>query len=115
MKIAISSAGPTLNDKVHDLFGRCDFFLVIDTESMMCRAVKNKFVGTSTGAGTACAQLLFDKSVKSVITVKAGPNAFAVLSQAGIDVFLSPSGITVDKALSKYKNNSLRKMKTTRF
>jgi len=40
MKIAICSAGPGLDDQAHDLFGRCDYFLIIDLETGETKAVK---------------------------------------------------------------------------
>lgn len=115
MKIAVSSTGTMLDDKVHDLFGRCDFFVFVDTASMESRAVKNPFTDAATGAGTACVQIIFDEGAKAVISGKVGPNAYEVLTQGEIDIFLSPPGVTVKEAVTKYKDGSLRKMELKRY
>ena len=115
MKLAICSAGPGLDDDAHDLFGRCDYFLIIDLETGETKAVKNEFAASSTGAGTACAQIIFNEGVEAVVSGKAGPNAYEVLKQAGIDIFLLPPGLKVKDALEKYKAGSLRKMEITQF
>ncbi len=115
MKIAICSTGPGLDDKAHDLFGRCDYFLIIDLETGETKSVKNEFASVSTGAGTACAQIMFDEGVEAVVSGKAGPNAYEVLKQAGIDIFLLPPGLKVKDALEKYKVGRLRKMEITKF
>ena len=115
MKIAISSTGATLDDRVHNLFGRCDFFLVVDTETMESKAVKNEFADTASGAGTGCAQVLFNEGVKAVISGQVGPKAYEVLTQSGTEILLSPPGITVREAVTKHKEGSLRKMAVTRF
>ena len=115
MKIAISSTGTTLDDKVHNLFGRCDFFLVVDTETMESKAVKNEFADTASGAGTGCAQVLFNEGVKAVIGGQVGPKAYEVLTQSGTEILLSPPGITVREAVMKYREGLLRKIEVARF
>ena len=44
------------------------------------------------GAGTKAAQLVIDKAVQTVLTGNIGPNAFAVLSAAGITIYTGVSG-----------------------
>ena len=34
MKIAVTSTGPALNDSMEARFGRCAYFLVVDTDTM---------------------------------------------------------------------------------
>lgn len=115
MKIAISSTGTGLDDKAHDLFGRCDYFVIVDLETGDTKAIKNEFAGAPTGAGTACAQVVFDEGVKVVISGKVGPKAYEVLNQGEIEIFLSPPGITVSEALTRYQEGSLRKMVITKY
>ena len=55
------------------------------------------------------------EGVEAVVSGKAGPNAYEVLKQAGIDIFLLPPGLKVKDALEKYKAGSLRKMEITQF
>ena len=115
MKIIVSSTGTSINDKTHELFGRCDFLIVFDMETGEVKAVKNKNKDAESGAGIGCAQVVFDEGASGVISGKVGPKAYDVLQQAGVDIFLTPPGIPVSHALRKYKAGSLRKMEITRF
>ena len=115
MKIAISSCGTDLKDKVHDLFGRCVYFIIFDLETGEVKPVKNAFSETATGAGTACAQFIFDEGVEAVISGKIGPNAYEVLTLGGIKIFISPPGITAEQALDKYKKGLLQKMEVIKY
>ncbi len=38
MRIAVTSTGPTLDDQVEARFGRCSYFLIVDTDSMEVEA-----------------------------------------------------------------------------
>ncbi len=115
MNVAFSAAGDAVEDKIHDLFGRCDCFIIVDSETGQARSVKNEFAGSQTGAGTACVQVLFDEGVRAVVSVKVGPNAYEALRQSGVEIYLAPSGMTVQDALLKYKNKELPKMEITRY
>ena len=115
MKIAISACGDSLSAKTHALFGRCDYFLIVDTETSEASAIKNDSAEAATGAGTACAQALFNHGVTTVISGKVGPNAYEVLKAAGVGIFLAPPGITVQESLDRFKAGSLPEMQIQRF
>ena len=115
MKIALSSTGDSLQAKTHALFGRCDYFIMIDAESGVWKAVKNNSAENASGAGTSCAQLLFDEGVNVVISGQVGPNAFKVLNKGGIAVFLSPSGLTISEAVDQFKAGKLKRMEIKTF
>ena len=65
--------------------------------------------------GAACAQILFDEKIKTVISGQVGPNAFEVLTKGDIAVFLSPPGLSIKEVIEKFKNGSLNKMGIKRF
>jgi predicted Fe-Mo cluster-binding NifX family protein len=115
MIAAVSASGASLDDRVHSQFGRCDYFLVVDTESLDMHPVINTFASAATGAGTACAQIMFDEKVQGVISGQVGPNAYEVLVQAGIDIFLCPPGLTVREAIDRLNRSELQKMELQRF
>lgn len=115
MKIALSSSGRTLESPTHNLFGRCDYFVIVDTETEESTAVKNNAAAAPTGAGTACAQELFDAGVQAVISGKIGPNAYETLTAAGIAMYLTPPGISCREALERFKAGSLSKHEVRRF
>lgn len=106
MKIAVSAAGPTLEANIDPRFGRCRCFLIVDTDTMSFEALDNASVAASGGAGIAAAQAVLDKDVQAILTGNIGPNAYQVLSRAGIRVFTGISG-RVQDAIKAYKTNGL--------
>lgn len=106
MKIAISSLGPDLDSMVDSRFGRCQYFIFVNPESLEFEAVQNASAQAGSGAGIGSAQLVTDHGADAVITGNVGPNAAATLQAAGIKVFLGASG-TVKEAIENYKTGKL--------
>jgi len=102
MKIAVTSTGPTLEDNVEARFGRCPYFLIIDTDTMQLEAIENPNIALGGGAGIQSAQLMSEKGVTTVLTGNCGPNAFSVFGQAGIQVIVGVSG-PVRNAVEQFK------------
>ena len=101
MKIAISSTGTGLDSTVDPRFGRCAYFALVDQESGALEAVANPFRDSTGGAGTQAAQWAVGQRVAAVLTGHCGPNATAVLNDAGIRVVDGIAG-TVREALKGY-------------
>jgi len=106
MKIAVTSTGPGLDDNVEARFGRCPYFLIIDTDTMQLEAIENPNIALGGGAGIQSAQLMSEKGVTTVLTGNCGPNAFNVFGQAGIQVIVGVSGPVRD-AVEQFKTGSL--------
>jgi len=102
MKIAISATGPTLEAEVDPRFGRCRYFILADTETPDFEAIDNSSAGASGGAGISAAQAIAGKGAKAVLTGNCGPNAYQVLSPAGIEVITGVTGKVKD-AIAGYK------------
>ena len=102
MKIAVTSTGPTLDDSVEARFGRCAYFLIIDTETLQYEPIENPNIALGGGAGIQSAQLMSEKGVTAVLTGNCGPNAFNVFGQAGIQVIVGVSGPVRD-AVEQFK------------
>jgi predicted Fe-Mo cluster-binding NifX family protein len=115
MKIAISACSDSLEAQAHTLFGRCDYFVIVDTETGERSSVKNTSAEAATGAGTAAAQDLFNAGVQAVISGQIGPNAYEVLKAAGIIMYSAPAGISVQEAVEKFKAGVLPKNEVRRF
>jgi len=96
MKIAISATGPTLDAEVDPRFGRCQYFIIADPETMEFEAVDNSSAMAGGGAGISAGQIIAGKGVQAVLTGNCGPNAYQVLSSAGIQVITGVSGIVKD-------------------
>jgi predicted Fe-Mo cluster-binding NifX family protein len=106
MKVAVSAAGPSLDSPIDPRFGRCQYLLIVDSESLDFEAVENPAVMAPGGAGIQAAELVASMGVGAVVTGNCGPNAYQVLSAAGIAVFVGASG-SVRQALESYKRGGL--------
>jgi predicted Fe-Mo cluster-binding NifX family protein/ferredoxin len=102
MKIAVTSTGPTFDDNVEARFGRCAYFLIVDTDTMQSEALENPNIALGGGAGIQSAQLMSEKRVIAILTGNCGPNAFNVFGQAGIQVIVGVTG-PVRKAVEQFK------------
>ena len=107
MKICVTSESNTLDSKVDGRFGRCQYFIIVDTESLEFEAIQNPNIELMGGAGIQSAQLVASKQVKAVLTGNVGPNAFQTLQAAGIEIFTGASG-TVKDTVKKYKRGELK-------
>jgi predicted Fe-Mo cluster-binding NifX family protein len=96
MRIAISAAGPTLDAEVDPRFGRCQYFIIADPETMEFEAIDNSSAMAAGGAGISAGQTIADKGVEAVLTGNCGPNAYQVLLSAGIQVITGVSGKVKD-------------------
>jgi len=107
MKIAVSAAGGSLDSPVDPRFGRCQYFIIVDTETMSFEAVQNMSADSMSGAGIQAAQDMAGRGVGAVITGNIGPNAYQVLSSAGIRILIGASG-TVREAVEMFKRGQLQ-------
>jgi predicted Fe-Mo cluster-binding NifX family protein len=106
MKIAVSATGKDLSCQIDPRFGRCQYFIFVNPETMEFEALENEGLMASGGAGVQAAQLVVQKGAKSVITGNLGPNAASALSASGINVYLVPGG-TVKDVVEGYKSGRL--------
>jgi predicted Fe-Mo cluster-binding NifX family protein len=102
MKIAISATGTTLEDMVDPRFGRCQYLIYVDPDTIECDAGENPGVMAGGGAGIATAQAIASKGVEAVLTGNCGPNAYRILSAAGIKVVTGVAGKIKD-VVQNYK------------
>ena len=107
MKIGVTSTGKDLDSQVDPRFGRCKYFLIVDTDKMNFEAISNESIMTSGGAGIQAAQMIAKTGVRVVLTGNVGPNAFQTLSAAGVKVVTGVDG-TVKEAVEKYKKGELK-------
>jgi len=106
MKVAVSAAGSSLDSEVDPRFGRCQYLLIVDSESLAFEALENPALSSPGGAGIQAAEAVVDRGAGAVITGNCGPNAYQVLSAAGIPVFVGASG-SVRQAIDAYRRGDL--------
>lgn len=109
MKVAVSATGENLDAQIDPRFGRCQFFIIVDIDTMDYKAISNESAMASGGAGIQAAQTVTGMGVEAVITGNVGPNAFQTLSASGIKIITGASGIVKD-AIERYKNGELKEI-----
>jgi predicted Fe-Mo cluster-binding NifX family protein len=102
MKIAVSSTGPGLADPLDPRLGRCEYLLIVDSDTMEFEAVENENKTRGGGAGIQTARTIAERGATVVLTGNCGPNAHETLTAAGVQVITGLTG-TVRDALDCYK------------
>ena len=105
-KIAVTAVEPSMDAAVDPQFGRCSYFLLVDTEEEKFEALRN--TNTSSGnAGVQAAEMIAAKGVTVLLTGKCGPSASEALAAAGIQVVPGCSG-TVRAVVGQFKAGQLQ-------
>jgi len=107
MKAAVCSTGNNLDSMADPRFGRCAYFLIVDTDTLEFEAVPNPAAAQGQGAGIMAAQIVASKGVEAVIAGNFGPNAFQALNAGGIQVYTWAGG-TVRQAIEALKTGALQ-------
>jgi predicted Fe-Mo cluster-binding NifX family protein len=114
MNVAVSAANPHLDAPIDPRFGRCQYFLIVDTNTLEFDAFPNLSKDAMSGAGISAAQSLVNKDIHTVITGHVGPNASDVLVAAGIEIILSASG-TIRETLEQFMKGQLQPTRKTQI
>ena len=85
--IAVASDGETLKAAVSHLAARCPYFLLVDSEGIVMKAVENPYKDTRGGAGVSAANFLAEKNVTIVIAGNFGTKMKDVLKEKEISCF----------------------------
>ena len=107
MKVCVTAVSGSLEAQIDPRFGRCPYFVIVDSETMEFNAVSNESTNAAHGAGIQAAQTVINMGAKVVITGNVGPNAFKVLSATGLKIVTGASG-SVREAVEKYKSGQLQ-------
>lgn len=108
MKIGIPATGETVTAEVDPRFGRCKWFVIVDTDTMEDYAVSNTGGKAGEGAGIQAAQTLANEGVQAVIGDNFGPNAFMTLKYADIKVY-NGKGV-VSQVVEQFKKGELQEL-----
>ena len=107
MKVAITSSGKELTSLPDKRFGRCNCFIIYDTESESVEVVDNPNRDNNEGAGPAAAQLIASKGAEMIITGHLGGKAASVVQQLGIGMTpLDDNQRSVEEVIQKIKQHN---------
>ncbi len=106
MKICVTANGKTMDASVDPRFGRCQYFVIADPDTITSEGFENSAASASGGAGIQAAQNIVSRDIDVLITGNIGPNAHQVLSAANIKIAAGASG-TIADAIKQYKDGKL--------
>ncbi|MFA9403595.1 MAG: NifB/NifX family molybdenum-iron cluster-binding protein [Anaerolineales bacterium] len=109
MKLAITVNTPLINSPLEHRFGRCSYFLVIETETHAWESLPNPAAEASGGAGPQAAQFLANQGVDAVVSGDYGPKAFTALASAGIQMYSVQEG-QAEALLEDFLNGNLERV-----
>ena len=109
MKLAISADGPQLEAQLDARYGRCAYFIFVDTETHAWEASPNPAIDARGGAGTQAAQFIANQGAQAVISGHFGPNAFEALDAASIKMYAAAAG-RVESVVEEFSSGQLKKV-----
>jgi predicted Fe-Mo cluster-binding NifX family protein len=86
MKIAITSSGNSPESKLDSRFGRCNYFVIYDTETRSTEFIPNPNKENVEGAGPASVQLIASRGVKKVVSGEFGGKVKTIFDQLQIQL-----------------------------
>ncbi|MBN1996421.1 NifB/NifX family molybdenum-iron cluster-binding protein [candidate division KSB1 bacterium] len=101
MKIAVSASGGSMSAQIDERFGRCAYFVIVDSETMKFTAFANSASEYSGGSGPAAVREIAKHGAAVILTGRTGANAKQALESAHIKIVEGSSG-TVKEAVEKY-------------
>jgi predicted Fe-Mo cluster-binding NifX family protein len=107
MKIAISSKGTDLEAQIDPQFGRCQYFIIVDSATEAFEVVDNKAAALSGSAGIQAAQTVVNAGADAVARGSLGPNSTNASMATGLKVYLGASG-TVRESLEQLGRGRLQ-------
>ncbi|MCD4702073.1 MAG: NifB/NifX family molybdenum-iron cluster-binding protein [Candidatus Aegiribacteria sp.] len=109
MKVIVSSTGGSIDSSISTVFGRAEYYVLVDAEDFAHESFENPAVNQSSGAGIQAAQFVLKKNPGSVISSNIGPNAYEVLSAGSILCYTATGG-TVREAVEAFNRGDLPMM-----
>jgi predicted Fe-Mo cluster-binding NifX family protein len=96
-----------LEAQVDPRFGRCQYFIIVDSDTLEYESIENPNIGAVGGAGIQSGQLISEKGAQVILTGNVGPNAFQALSAAGLQIITGVTG-TVKSAIQRFNSGQLQ-------
>ena len=106
MKVAVSATEKDLDALLDPLFGRCSFFIIVDTDHMNFEAFDNPNIALQEEAGIQSARFVASKGAEVIMTGHCGPNAVQELTKEGIKIITGVMG-TVRQVVDTYRTGRL--------
>ena len=109
MKVAITSTGNSLGSHLDQRFGRCDFFVIYDTETKALEYIPNPNKEALEGAGPASVQLVASRNVNKIISGEFGIKIKSLLDSLKIQMIIFKEPDKKIKDIIDILNNTSQK------
>lgn len=110
VRIAVSALGPSLDDRIDERFGRAEYLVLVDPETLDVEAIDNRANRDALqGAGIGAAETVSSRGAGVIITGHLGPKAYRALDAAGIAGY-GAAGMTVREAVDAFAEGSLARL-----
>ena len=86
MKVSIASTGKTLESKIDSSFGRCAWFIVIDTEDGAMEFIPNTNRDMEEHAGKAAVELVASRNAEMIVSGEFGSKIKPLLDSMHIQM-----------------------------
>ncbi len=113
MKIAVCSKGNDLNSLCDERFGRCETFVIFDTETKESFAIDNEAKNEGAGAGGKAVKILADNKVDVVLAPELGPKANEAIKAFEIEAYRTIANLTVEEQIKNFQEGKLEKFETS--
>jgi predicted Fe-Mo cluster-binding NifX family protein len=107
MNVLVSATTDDIQSAFEPRFGRCPYFVLVDTQTHAWKAYPNPGRNALGGAGTLAAQFVVEHGADAVISGRFGPNAFDVFQAAGIDAYIANQR-SVMQVVDAFTNSELK-------
>ena len=107
MKLFLTAAGKSMGDIIDPSFGRCNYFLIYETEDDSHEYIENPFQDAQANVSTMVAQAAIDYGCSVAIAVNPGPRAFQLFKEQGIEIYKADEGVKLRELVSKFSKNEL--------
>jgi len=106
MKVAVSAVGDNLDTRVDPRFGRCGYFIIVETDDLSFQAFENANAALQRSAGIQSASFVASSGAGAVLTGNCGPKAMDVLNAGGIEIYTGQTG-NVRDVIEKFRQGNL--------
>lgn len=107
MKIAVCAQASGLEAKVDGRFGRCETYVIFDTETKEVVSIDNEAKNEPSGAGGSAVRLLNANGTDIVIAPELGPKAIKALDAFEIKAYAMNNSETVQQMIDAFLANEL--------
>jgi len=107
MKIAVCAQSNGLEAKVDNRFGRCNTYVLVDTEKNTVTNINNEAKDQASGAGGQAVRLLNTHNVDVIICPELGPKAIKALYAFEIQAYAMDNSETVGQAIDAFITGKL--------